>query len=262
MRRGGSLLIVALAWHESDHLGACFESVEPLKRLTGARTLILLDAERDRLTEQIARKVADRVEVARFVSFSTQRNHALDLADTEWVFFIDADERCTRRVAGEISQVLTDARCSAYRVPRRNILFGHEVRHTGWWPDYQIRLLRREKCHYDEGKRVHEVPSVNGPVGTLSSPLIHYNYKTWRQFVEKQYAYATLDAKTLYQTGNRARLRSFVGQPARELKRRLVDYRGYKDGVLGVALSVAMALYRAETQRQLFLLQGKGDNKG
>ena len=252
-----ALTLAALAWRESDHLQACFDSLASLKANTMARTLIVLDDNADDATRTMAVKLADNVATRRFISFSHQRNAALSLADTEWVFFIDPDERCTPPLALEIEKAITSATHSAYRVPRRNILFGREVKHTGWWPDYQVRLMRREDCHYDESIRVHERPLVNGSTGTLSEPLIHYNYTTWSQFATKQKAYAHLEAEALWSAGRRPRPRSLVGQPLRELKRRLVDYRGYKDGALGVALSFAMALYSLEVQRQLLLIRAR-----
>ncbi len=252
-----TLTVVALAWQEGAHLAACFRSLEPLVKLTGAFTLIILDNEADAITTDIANRVADRVVVSDFVNFSAQRNKGLDLSPTRWVFFIDADERCAPRLAHEIAQVIQRDDCAAYRVPRRNFFFGREVRHTGWRPDYQIRLLQRARCRYDEGREVHEVPIVDGPIGNLHSPLVHFNYENWRQFIKKQRAYAPLEARALYQAGHRARPRSLVGQPLRELKRRLLDYQGYRDGPLGIALSFAMALYMAETYRQLLRLQAR-----
>ncbi len=252
------LTVVALAWNEVAHIEPCFRSVEPLVR-AGADTLIVLDSEANEEMEALARKVARRAVVSDFVNFAIQRNRGLDLAETEWVFFIDADERCTPPLAEEIHRATTSSEYAAYRVPRRNILFGHEVRHTGWSPDYQIRLLERERCRYDESREVHELPQVDGKIGTLSARLVHYNYATWGQFVAKQRAYAVLEARALYAAGRRARPRSFVGQPFREFKRRFIEYKGFKDGLLGLVLSVAMGLYAAETQRQLLLLQKARD---
>ncbi len=250
-----TLTIVALAWHEAEHLGSCFKSLQPLIGLTHATTLVLLDEEADDTTAEVARRVAGRVASSHFVNFSAQRNRALELADTEWVFFIDADERCTEDLAREIANAVRRNDCSAFRLPRRNFFFGREVRHTGWWPDFQTRLLRRVFVHYDESREVHEYPTVDGPVCTLLNPLIHFNYEDWKQFIEKQRAYAPLEARALYEAGHRARVRSFIGQPLREFKRRFIDYRGYRDGLLGLALSAAMSVYRAETFRQLRRIQ-------
>ncbi len=249
------LTIVALARNEARHLGPCFRSLQSLRSRPGVGTLIVLDSRVDEATEAVARTVADRVIVSEFVNFSVQRNRALDAAKGEWVFFIDADERCTPALAQEIIEALDQSEYAAFRAPRRNILFGHEVRHTGWWPDYQVRLLKRDSCRYDETREVHELPVVAGRTGTLAEPLIHYNYETWGQFVRKQWAYARYDAKALYATGRRASPRNMLGQPLRELKRRFIDYQGYKDGLLGLTLSIAMGIYTAETYRQLWRIQ-------
>jgi hypothetical protein len=204
---------------------------------------VLFDPAGNERTLSVARSVAGRVEKSTFVNFSAQRNRALEFANTRWVFFIDPDERMTPELAAEIALAITSDEFSAYRVPRRNWLFGREVTHTGWYPDYQVRLLDRTRCTYDELREVHEVPTVNGNVGDLSSPLIHINYRTWGHFIRKQLAYADIHARALYNEGRRTRVRSLIGQPVRELKRRLIVYQGYRDGVQGILLSLAMAAY-------------------
>lgn len=251
------LTVIALAYKEAKHLELCFRSLVPLIKLAGAETLIIMNSNSDDAAREVAERVAQRVVVSEFVNFSTQRNRALYEANTPWVFFIDPDERSTPQLAKEIVHILTNPECEAYRVPRRNILFGRWVRHTGWSPDYQVRLLNRDKCRYDERREVHEFPTVEGETGTLESPLVHYNYETWRHFISKQRGYVNLEARALHAAGHKARPRSLVGQPMREFKRRFITYKGYKDGTLGLALSIAMALYKAETYRRLLVLQRK-----
>ncbi|MDQ3704434.1 MAG: glycosyltransferase family 2 protein [Chloroflexota bacterium] len=249
------LTVAALAWREGEHLAKCFASLRHLRELTNVRTLIVLDACADLATADIAHHVADKVLSHPFENFSRQRNFALDAVPTDWVFFIDPDERMTGPLAVELVEVMAAGEAEAYRVPRRNILFGKEVRHTGWSPDYQVRLLRTDRCRYDETQAVHEVPLVDGSTGTLKHPLIHFNYATWRQFIAKQRSYAPLEARALHAAGHRAHLRSFIGQPAREFKRRFFEYRGYKDGVLGFQLSLGMSAYRLLTYWHLYRLQ-------
>jgi hypothetical protein len=116
-------------------------------------------------------------------------------------------------------------------------------------------LLLRSRARYDESREVHEVPEFDGPLCDLNEPLIHFNYKTWGQFVRKQRSYAPLEAAALYASGARARPRSLVGQPLREFKRRFLEHEGFRDGLLGLALSLAMAAYRADVYRRLWLLQ-------
>jgi glycosyltransferase involved in cell wall biosynthesis len=250
-----TLTIIALAWREANDLEPCFASVRPLVDSIGARTLLVLDHQADEATAAAAHRAAERVVTNRFEHFAGQRNFALSYADTEWVFFIDADERATPELCGEIARAITGRECGAWRVPRQNIFFGREVRHTGWWPDYQVRLFRRAGTRYDETRKVHELPTLDGETCTLLNPLVHYNYRSWGQFIEKQRGYAPLEAQALYAGGARARPRSLVGQPAREFWRRFVQYRGWKDGLLGLALSVAMSAYKFEVYRRLRALQ-------
>lgn len=243
------LTIIALAWNEADDLVPCFKSLQLLLG-RGASTLIVLDHQADTATSQVARTVAQRVLTNTFENFASQRNFALSQASTDWVLFIDPDERATPELCGEIVRRL-DGTCNAWRVPRRNLLFGHEVRYTGWWPDYQIRLMRREGTHYNEARKVHEVPVISGEVCPLMNPLIHFNYRTWRQFIAKQRSYAPLEAQALHAEGTQAHLRSLIGQPVREFARRFFQYQGWRDSLLGLALSLAMAAYKFEVYRQL-----------
>ncbi len=253
--REQSLTIVALARNETEHLRPCFRSLKLLIESTKAETLIIFDSRGANETLDVARALADHVVIAGFEGFANQRNRALDIANTRWLFFIDADERCTLALASEISHVLKQGTCAAYRVPRRNIFFGREVRHTGWSPDYQIRLLQRDFCRYDLARQVHEVPIVHGKIGTLRARLVHYNYATWGQFIAKQRAYSDLEVQSLFRSGKQVGLKNVIGQPVRELRRRLVDYKGYRDGPLGFALSAAMGIYVLRTYIQLWRMQ-------
>jgi glycosyltransferase involved in cell wall biosynthesis len=240
-----------LATNVARHLAPCFASTTPLIEQTGARTLVILNQGGDTATAEVARRLADRAVERPFENFSRQRNYALELAQTDWVLFIDADERLTPALCSEIATVVERGLGAGWQIPRRNFLFGREMRHTGWWPDYQVRLIRPSVSHYDDTRHVHEFPIVSGETYTLLNPLIHFNYESWAQFFSKQRAYAPLEAQALYNDGVRARPRSLLGQPLRELQRRFITYQGWRDGIQGLALSIAMAVYKADVYRRL-----------
>ncbi len=246
-----TLTIAILAANVADHLPHCFASLRPLIAQTNARTLVILNRHGDPATARSARSLADTVVERPFENFSRQRNYALGLAETDWLLFIDADERLTPALCDEIATILRRGSGAGWRVSRRNFLFGHEMRHTGWWPDYQLRLIRPALSHYDDSRQVHEYPVVTGEVYALLNPLIHFNYANWGQFISKQRTYAPLEAAALHGEGVRARARSLIGQPLRELHRRLITYHGWRDGLQGIALSIAMVLYRFDVYRRL-----------
>lgn len=250
--RKNTLTAVVIAKDEARHIAACLESV----RLLTDDLLVVLDDRTTDDTARLAEAAGARVVVSRFVNFSAQRNRALEEAVGDYVFFIDADELCTPELAAEITTLLAVAEPPAGGwTPRRNYFFGKLVNYAGWWPDYQLRLLRREGTRYDEGREVHEEAIPSGPSVHLTQPLTHYNYDTWAQFRRKQRYYAAFEASILHNKGQRAKLRNFILQPLREFRRRYVTLGGWRGGLLGLALSLAMAWYEL---RKYWLLRGLG----
>ncbi len=130
-------------------------------------------------------------------------------------------------------------------------MFGRELRGGGWYPDYQLRLLRRARARYVPEREVHEIVELDGEIGTLNSTLLHLNYDSFDEFHRKQTSYSHLRAAELSQQGENPRRRSYVGRPARELWRRFVTLHGYRDGLVGLRLALAMARYELEVLEQL-----------
>jgi glycosyltransferase involved in cell wall biosynthesis len=214
--------------------------------------LVLVDdATRDD-SAAVALALAARVETRPFGSFPSFRNAALDLAGSPWVFFVDADERVSPALAAEVVAVVQaseDARAGgedapvAYWAPRHNIIFGRLVRGGGWSPDFQPRLLRRDRARFDESRLVHEVVLPRGPTGDLAERLLHLNYSSAREFIERQRRYTALEAQTLGRAGETFRRRALIGQPLREFARRYLALGGWRDGPVGLFLSAALAYY-------------------
>ena len=253
-RRGSgpaSITVAVLARDEADFIEGCLASVGWADEL-----LVLVDAATRDSTVETARRFTERVEVRPFAGFPRQRNLALDLAGGRWVLFVDADERVPPALAAEIRRTLAKgSEAVGFWIPRRNLICGRWVRTAGWWPDCQLRLLRRGAARYDEAEHVHEVARLDGPAGRLLEPLLHLNYETLGEFRQKQGRYARLEARALYGGGVKARRRSLLGQPARELWRRFVELGGYRQGWLGLELSLLMAEAKYRTYRELQSVQ-------
>jgi len=194
-------------------------------------------------TVDLARQSGAEVQQRAFSNYAEQRNAALDQIDAEWVFFVDADERATPELAAEVRQAIGAGTAVGWWVPRRNIIWGRWIRHAGWFPDYQLRLLKRGAAHFDPARPVHEVVQLDGPEAWLHNPLTHLNYQTVGQFLRKQDAYAAYEADILLERGVRLRPHSLVLQPLREFWRRYVSLQGFKDGGHGLLLSILMAYY-------------------
>ena len=247
-----TITAAVLARDEHALLDGCLVSLRWADELP-----VLVDDQTRDQTAEIAARYTERVIVCGFRGFPHQRNRALDLARGDWVLFVDADERVPPSLAAEVRRFVAGAASGAW-VPRRNVIAGRWVRWAGWWPDHQLRRLRRRHPRHDETAVVHEVAALDGPAATLTEPLLHLNYETLAELRAKQRRYAQLEARTLLRQGTRARGRSLVGQPARELARRLIDLEGYRQGPVGVMLATEMARARLETYRELRRLQEQG----
>ncbi len=242
------LAIVVLTLNEERHLPECLASAAGLAE----RTLIVDSGSKDD-TAAIARQIGVDVVFNEFRGYASQRNAALDLISQEWVLFLDADERLTPELRKELCATLDDPpeEVAGYRIPRRNIMFGRELRGGGWRPDYQLRLLHRNRAHYVSEREVHEIVELDGETSTLKSPLLHLNYESFDEFHRKQTSYSRLRAAELAAEGQCVKRRSYLGRPARELWRRFVTLQGYRDGFVGLRLALAMARYELQVLSQL-----------
>jgi len=236
---------IVITRNEEDHIGPCLES------LAWADERVVLDSLSSDRTVEIASAITSQVRQRPFDSFPRQRNAALDLASGDWAFFLDADERASPELSQEVLRAVEAGCHSGYWVPRRNIILGRWMRHTGWWPDYQLKLFRRDKGRFDESGLVHEVPAVDGTCGYLENPITHYNYQSLGEFFSRQDFYSTFEAQALFRRGIRARPHNFILQPQREFVRRYIQWQGYKDGFHGLFLSLIMAWYSFVTYGKL-----------
>jgi glycosyltransferase involved in cell wall biosynthesis len=233
--KGITALVLTL--NEEDNIAEC------LKTLLWADEVVVLDSGSTDRTVEIARSLGAKVFFHPFKNYADQRNYALSLVRTEWVFFVDADERVPPELAAEVREAAQEEGFSGWWVPRQNYICGRWIRHGGWYPDYQLRLLRPEAAHYDPAWEVHEIVVMEGKTGYLRNHLIHYNYRTWGEFISRQKAYLPLEVRTLRRRGMRAKVWSPLSMPVREFWRRYIRLEGYKDGLYGLILASILAFY-------------------
>ncbi len=236
------LTAIVLTYNEEKHLPDCLAS------LAWAPQVIVFDSFSADRTTAIARAAGATLLQRAFDNYSGQRNAALGAAQTEWVLFVDADERVPPELRAEIEGVLARPE-AGWWIPRHNYIFGRLTRHTGWYPDYQLRLLRRAKARYENP--VHEVVMLGGEAGSLRHPLIHLNYETVPEFVAKQKYYAAYDAEKMRAEGVLPQWHKFILQPLRQFWWRFVSLSGWRDGLHGLRLSILMAWFEFEKYRQL-----------
>ncbi|MDZ4764430.1 MAG: glycosyltransferase family 2 protein [Chloroflexota bacterium] len=242
-----TLTAIILTYNEAAHVVECIASVQFVD------AIIVFDSFSTDATVELAESAGARVLQRRFDHYAGQRDAALAAVrgSADWVLFVDADERVTDALAAEIRTAMTDASCVGFRIPRHNYIFGKLTRGAGWYPDYQTRLLRVGAARYDPARQVHETVLLDGELGTLTQPFIHYNYRAARQFRDKQRRYTAYDAQMLYNDGVRPKPQNYVLQPLRQFWWRFVALKGYRDGLHGLRLSALMAWYEYQKYRKL-----------
>lgn len=231
------LTAIVLSYNESEHIQDC------VKSLDFADDCLVFDSFSTDNTVDLARQVGANAIRHQFTDYASQRNAALAqvTGKTDWVLFVDADERVSPELAEEIRRAIMSREYAGYRIPRYNYIFGKLTKGSGWYPDYQTRLLKVGKARYENP--VHEVVVLDGDLGTLKEHFIHHNYKDIAHFVEKQRKYTRYDAQIMFDEGIHPKPQNYILQPLRHFRWRFFELGGYRDGWHGLRLSVMMAWY-------------------
>ncbi|MCO5297082.1 MAG: glycosyltransferase family 2 protein [Fimbriimonadaceae bacterium] len=216
---------------------------ECLRGLQWADEVLVVDSYSTDGTPGLAAPLATRVVRHAYEHSAAQKNWAIPQASHEWIFLMDADERCPPELAVEIESVLAaEPKFDAYWIRRRNYFLGKEMRHGGWAKDKVIRLFRRELRYQD--LPVHadiDVPFER--VGTLRERLVHFSIDSLDQFFEKRMRYAAWAARELDREGKRGSTFLILARGSLHFLKMYVLRGGFLDGKHGFVLAFLYSFY-------------------
>jgi len=228
------LSIVIVAKNEADKIRECLESVR------WADEIVVLDSGSTDGTVKICREYTDKVFETDWPGYGPQQNRALEKATGDWILSIDADERVPPELRSEIEQAVKSERYKGYQIPRSSHFCGKQIRHSGWWPDYTPRLLRRGSGQFSN-TLIHGRLEIQGPVGYLKNPLIHYSFDNFEDVLNKMNWFSTDGAKMHLESGKSSSLLKAVGRGLWTFFRTYVLRAGFLDGRHGFMLAVSNA---------------------
>ena len=234
-----SVSALVIAKNEAHNIAACLESVQ----WVGER--IVVDAQSTDRTVEQAEQAGARVFVRPWPGYGPQKNFGIEQARSEWVLIVDADERVSGMLAREIQTILAakiPPDVAAFEIPRRNFFYGRWIQGGGMYPDYQLRLIRRSVCRYDDTK-LHERLLFEGRVLRLSNPMDHHTMPTVGHHARKIVAYSTLGAAEKLKRRSRVTATQIAGHHLGTIAKTYFLRGGWRDGVHGLVVALFAGMF-------------------
>lgn len=248
--------VAIIAKNEARALPRCLASVQGWV----TEIVVVLNDTTD-ASEAIARAAGAQVHHLAWRGYRDTKNAALDLTTQPWVLSLDADEEVSAELRAEISRFLSPpgpGDVAGARFPRKVWFIDRWIRHGDWYPDYSLRLFRRDRARWGGDAFVHEKIECKGPIATLRGDLLHYSFPTLASHVAKITPFADLFVRQQQARGRHFSLAAAIFRPGWRFVRAYVFKLGFLDGFPGFYIAWATAfgafvrysrLYEAEHQR-------------
>ncbi len=236
------LSVVIITKNEEKNLPDCLESVK------WAKEIIILDGFSSDRTAEIAKRHTNKIYFRQMDIEGKHRNFAYSLATQEWVLSLDADERVSPELAGEIKEVVekNDPNLSGYAIPIKTFIGKRWIKEAGYYPARKLRMHRKGKFRYEESS-VHPRAYLDGREQPLKNDILHYGFRDIAHFFEKLNNQTTLEAEKWHADGRKIRTPKLLFKAADRFFRNYIGKKGYKDGYMGFLMSVGHGLYQLLT---------------
>jgi glycosyltransferase involved in cell wall biosynthesis len=238
----------------------CADSIrKTLESVKWADEILVVDSFSTDDTLNICREYNALIIQHEYVNSAAQKNWAVGQCKNEWVLQIDSDEVLEAGAQEEIWGVVESASptVEAFRLPRKNHVLGRWMRYGGIYPDWEMRLFRRDKGRWFD-REVHSNIRVAGETGTLKHHILHYGMPNLSKQLRNLDRYTRYEADELRKTGQRFRLSGLLLRPVLTFFYRYVWLQGYRDGMRGFIVCVYLSIYVFLTRAKLWEMEEMG----
>jgi glycosyltransferase involved in cell wall biosynthesis len=230
------LTVTVIARNEATNILGALDSV------SWADELVVIDSQSTDETVALARQRTGRVFEREWPGYSAQKNFAAEQASHDWILSLDADERVTPALADEIRALLgSEPGARGYDMPRVSFYLGKWIRTTDWYPDRQLRLYDRRAGTW--AGEVHEGVHVRGAVERLRGELQHFPYRDISHHLQTIDRYTTLAAQQLRARGRTVGVAGLAARPVGAFLRNYLARGGWRDGSVGLVVSILNSYY-------------------
>ncbi|MGH7821524.1 MAG: glycosyltransferase family 2 protein [Candidatus Binatia bacterium] len=229
---------IIVCFNEEANIRDCLESVR------WADEIVVVDSHSTDRTLDVVSEYTDRIFVREWPGYREQKQFALDQARCEWVINIDADERVSPELRAEIRNELSvgDPGVDGFYIPRLVYYLGRWWRRGGWYPDFRLRLFRRDRAVWG-GINPHEKVIVDGRTRRLSGNLLHFTYADVSEHLLTVNRLTDISAAEVVKRPGGLGAASLVLRPAWRFFRSLVIDRGALEGWPGFFVSATAGFY-------------------
>lgn len=230
--------VFVITFNEEDNIGRCLASA------AWAKEIVVVDAFSSDRTCEIARGFTDKVFSHAYEGMVQQKGYALSRATQPWAMLLDADEAVSPELRASIQRAVLrdDPAVDGYVTPRRTSYAGGWIRHGGWYPDYKLRLFRRERGKI-VGKNPHDYVAVPGRTERLEGDLLHYSYPTVASQVETINRFSTMSLREVKTPWRSLCLVPMLVKPIAKFATCYIVKRGWMDGMRGLIIALASSFY-------------------
>jgi len=222
---------IVITFNEEKNIQRCLES------LNWADEIVVVDSFSLDRTKEIASSFTDKIFDLEWQGFGKQKEFARTKASYDWVLSLDADEVISEKLKEEIkSGINKNDSLDGYYIPRQSNFLGKWIKHSGWHPDYVLRLFKKDKARFDESP-VHEKLVLDGKAGFLKNEILHYTDPDISHYLSKLDRYTTLSAEKLLAEGKSATLFDLLFRPMAVFFKMYLFKSGFLDGWQGFLLA-------------------------
>lgn len=230
------LAVAIIVKNEAENLSKCLESIKGW-----VDEIVIVDSGSTDNTIEIAKKYTDKIFIhAQWKGFGKQRQIAQSYVESEYLLWLDADEYVTNELKQSIlTAIRNNKEKTVYQIGRLSEVFGREIRHSGWYPDFVTRLYRTKETQYNDSL-VHEKVVI--PQGfkteTLNGDLLHYTYKDLHHYLVKSANYAKAWADQKENDGKKSSLYKGISHALGCFIKMYLLKAGFLDGKQGLLLAI------------------------
>lgn len=247
------LSVVIITFNEEKNIGYCLGSVKNV-----ADEIIVVDSNSTDRTVEIAQECGAVVHSQPFLGYVEQKNFALELASSEYVLSLDADEAIDKRLEASILDAKKQFSFDSYSMNRCTNYCGKFIRHGAWYPDRKVRLVRKDAARWG-GDNPHDkiIMQDNTTTTHLAGDILHYSYNSIEEHVQQNNRFSTISAETLHKRGKKTNPFRIVINPLWAFILGYFLRGGFLDGFHGFVIALHVAHLSFLKHAKLYLKQIK-----